>query len=85
MGAGERVICSIGAAGVTAEAVALLAFLTILSSQGHRMDCLRNDTIRNRGGIVSNISQMQLHHYCPNAAIDQELEVYRADRWGDIF
>lgn len=52
IGAGERVSCSMGAAGVTAEAAAVLAPLAIRSSYGHRKACRRSDDTRSRGGIL---------------------------------
>jgi len=51
IGTGERVICSIGAAGVTAEAAAVLAALAMRSSYGHRKACRRSDE-GTRGGIA---------------------------------
>lgn len=57
IGAGERVICSIGAAGVTADAAAVLAALAIRSSYGHRRACRRNDDTGTRGGIVKRIEE----------------------------
>lgn len=53
IGAGECIICPIGAAGVTAAvAAALLALLAIRSSRWHRRLWRRNDgASRTRGGI----------------------------------
>lgn len=53
IGAFERVICSMGAAGVVAEAAAVLVLRdAIRSSCGHRKACRRSDVMRTRGGMV---------------------------------
>lgn len=64
IGAGERAICSMGAAGVTAGAAALLAILAIRSSYGHRRVCRFSDETRNRGGIVCVASKMEVKSNC---------------------
>lgn len=56
IGAFECLICSMGAAGVVAEAAAVLALRdAIRSSCGHRKACGRSDVMRTRGGMVDDM------------------------------